>query len=110
MKQEKNINNKIWFKENNLKIKFKMLDENDILFWVTINNKNIGFIMLMNDFIDWCYNELEINIETDISWNNHIGFKTNKINLKMLLQEVKRFILEFDIKPLENLYKFSLNE
>lgn len=53
MKEEKIINNKIWFKDNELKIKIKLVNENENLFWVTINNKNTDFIMLINDFIDW---------------------------------------------------------
>ncbi|MBS5794962.1 MAG: hypothetical protein KIC92_09495 [Clostridiales bacterium] len=84
MKEEKIINNKIWFKDNELKI--KLVNENENLFWVTINNKNTDFIMLINDFIDWFYNEIGINIEVDTSWNNHKGFKVGKINLRMLVE------------------------
>ena len=110
MQEEKIINNKVWFKDKDLKIRIELVNKNENLFWVTINNKNIGFIMLMNDFIDWFYNEIGINIEVDTSWNNYKGFKVSKINLKMLVQEIKRFILYFDIKPSENSYQFNLVE
>ncbi len=39
IKEEKIINNKVWFKDNDLKIKIKLVNENENLFWVIIEHK-----------------------------------------------------------------------
>lgn len=96
----KKINsNTVYFKDGKLKIKYRKLDENKFLFWICINNINIAFVMLMSDFMEWCSNELDVNIKPDKSWNNHIGFNVKDINPEVFIIEVKRFIKKYNITP-----------
>jgi hypothetical protein len=52
--------------------------------------------MIMYDFIDW-YREVNINIEVDKSWNNHMGFVLEDEDLELSLTEIKRFIDDYNI-------------
>ena len=98
-----------WFLDGDLKFQLQVLEHGKIGVWVSFQNFNICLTMLMYDFIDWC-RDVNIIIEIDNSWNNHMGFVIEEGDLELLLIEIKRFIDYYNIKPNEDNEKFSDSE
>lgn len=110
MTKEKESGNLRWFSENNLKMRVKELGDGKLTVWIAIDNANITLTMLIYDFLDWCTGELSIFLEVDISWNNQRGFIINKTDEIIFLNEVKKFILTYQISVDKDDYVFTDDE
>ncbi|WP_432665097.1 hypothetical protein R9X47_02380 [Wukongibacter baidiensis] len=110
MNEEKRENDMSWFVHNNLKFRVKRKNEESSIIWISDNFKNISFSLVISDFLSRCEEELNINVEIDMSWNRHRGFiiKNNEVNL--VLGEIINFVTEWAIEPNENADKFSKEE
>lgn len=110
MIKERKGKNMQWFVEDNLKIRLKIINEKQVCFWVMKDNKNICFIMIMNDFMDWCEHNLGMQISVDKNWNNHRGFVVDIQDQMIVPNEVQRFVTEFSIEPSGNSENFLYDE
>jgi hypothetical protein len=109
MKEEKQLLNTKWYLSGDLKIRQQDFGDGRIGIWVSIQNFNVCFTMLMHDFFEWCQ-ELDIDIEVNISWNNHRGFVIKSKDQLLFITEVKRFIDINNIEPSEDDDQFSDKE
>ncbi|MGD2197843.1 hypothetical protein [Lysinibacillus fusiformis] len=109
MFEEKQQQHTKWFLDEDLKLRQQDLGDGRIGIWVSVHKCNVCFTMIMYDFIEWC-RELDINLEVDMSWNNHRGFVIESKDLVLLRSEIKRFIDINNIKPSEDDEKFSDDE
>ena len=104
---EKENDTTSWYLDNNLKIRLQDLDDEKIGVWASIQKINPYITMIANDFIDWCEREACINIYGCSNWNNHKGFLIDSKDKAIFIQEIKRFIDEFDIHASENEDKYA---
>ncbi|EPC8417901.1 hypothetical protein EXW45_15585 [Bacillus wiedmannii] len=104
MFEEKQQQHTKWFLDGDLKLRQQNLRDGRIGIWVSVHKFNVCFTMIMYDFIEWC-RELDINLEVDMSWNNHRGK-----DLVLLRSEIKSFIDIYNLKPNQDDEKFSEDE
>lgn len=109
MFEEKQNQHTKWFLNGDLKLRQQDLEDGKIGIWVSIHKFNVCFTMIMYDFIDWCQ-ELDINIQVDMSWNNHRGFVIESKDQVLVRSEIKRFIDINNIKPSKDDETFSDDE
>jgi len=109
MFEEKRHQHIKWFIDGDLKLRQQDFGNGRMGIWVSFHKFNACFTMIMYDFIDWCQ-EMDINIEVDVSWNNHRGFVIDSKDLVLLRSEIKRFIDINNLKPSEDDEEFSDDE
>jgi len=111
MINEKRIGNIRWLSEDNLKIRIAELSDRKSAIWITIDNSNIVFSMIMWDFVDWCEREVNLKIEFKKNlWKNQECFIVEKKDELILLGETRFFIKEMNFTPSERNYVFSDDE
>ncbi|URJ44362.1 hypothetical protein MF628_004076 [Paenibacillus polymyxa] len=109
MFEEKQHQNTKWFLSGDLKLRQQDLGGGRVGVWVSIHKFNICFTMIMYDFIEWC-REMDIDLEVNMSWNNHRGFMIENKDQTLFRSEIKRFININNLKPSEDDEKFSDDE
>ena len=109
MFEEKQHQHNKWFLDGDLKLRQQDFGDGRAGIWVSVHKYNVCFTMIMYDFIEWC-REMDINLEVDMSWNNHRGFVVERKDLVLLRSEIKRFIDINNLKPSEDDEKFSDDE
>ncbi|WP_338554587.1 hypothetical protein [Paenibacillus sp. KS-LC4] len=98
-----------WFLSGDLKLRQRDFGDGRVGSWISIQEFNICFTMVMYDFIEWC-RELDINLEVDMSWNNHRGFVIESKDQVLVRSEIKRFIDINNLKLSDDDEKFSEDE
>ena len=101
MIEEKQHLNTKWYLDGELKIRQQDFGDGRIGIWVSIQKFNVCFTMIMYDFIEWC-EELDIDIEVNMSWNNNRGFVIKNKDQLLVISEIKRFIEINNIEPSED--------
>ena len=109
MIEEKQHLNTKWYLDGELKIRQQDFGDGRIGIWVSIQKFNVCFTMIMYDFIEWC-EELDIDIEVNMSWNNNRGFVIKNKDQLLVISEIKRFIEINNIEPSEDDDRFSDDE
>lgn len=109
MIEEKQHQHTKWFASGDLKLRQKDLEDGRVGVWVALNKSNMCFAMIMYDFIEWC-REMDIDVEVDMSWNDHRGFVIESKDEALIRSEIARFISINNLKPDENDEKFSDDE
>lgn len=109
MFEEKQLQHTKWFLSGDLKLRQHDFGDGRVGIWISIRKFNICFTMVMYDFIEWC-RELGINLEVDMSWNNHRGFVIESKDQVLVRSEIKRFIDINNLKPSEDDEEFSEDE
>lgn len=109
MIEEKQHLNTKWYLDGELKIRQQDFGDGRIGIWVSIQKFNVCFTMIMYDFIEWC-EELDIDIEVNMSWDNNRGFVIKNKDQLLVISEIKRFIEINNIEPSEDDDRFSDDE
>uniref|UniRef100_A0A4Y8PVA3 Uncharacterized protein n=1 Tax=Paenibacillus athensensis TaxID=1967502 RepID=A0A4Y8PVA3_9BACL len=99
-----------WFAEGEIHFRQTVCGEEKTLIWVSSAKSNVGFTMIMYDFIEWCRREMNLNIEVDMSWNHHRGFAVSNSDWPLVRSEMIRFIHLHNIQASENDDIFSDGE
>lgn len=99
----------IRYTDKNLTIRIKKDKDDCWIAWVTIDNKNVAYPMIMHDFVYWCQNELNLHVDIDSSHEGQKGFKIRE-DKSIIIQEIKRFIELFNITVSETLPQFPKEE
>jgi len=99
---EKSIDNISWFTAGKSNYRVKIAD-NHFIVWISINRYNIAGTMMMYDFIERFERDENVIIQTDISWNDHFGFKIENENkfMKVILDYIEEFIVTWNLDKKE---------
>lgn len=110
MKEEKIQGNIKWIAYNNLRFRIEKVNDDSSVIWVSDNFVNLCFTLVMNDFLSKCEDELNINIEIDLTWNNHRGLIIKNHDINLILGEIINFISEWELEGNPNADNFSTEE
>jgi hypothetical protein len=98
-----------WTSRGEIKFRIERIFTDEASVWISHSSVNLYIPLVMHDFMEHC-DSVGLNIEVDLSWKGKKGFKVKGNDINSFLDEVAKFIDEWDISPSENVQKISDEE
>jgi hypothetical protein len=102
MKKEKTLQNIEWVAHENFHFRIQKKHDNTATLWASVSGKDLCFSLIFYDFLERCYDRINIQIKMDTSWNDWRGFTVNQSEVNLLIQEILNFVVEWEIEANEN--------
>lgn len=102
MQEEKKFEDLSWVIHGGLKFRIRQTNAENSIIWVSMTGNDLGFSLVMNDFLEYCTEELGLEIEIDSSWHNWKGFLVKNREVNLVIGEIINYQQEMEIEPAGN--------